>query len=115
MHSCDCDAGTGRQPPSAWGESVAATATGEIQDLGLNPSDYCLCQVTQLEGSDLDACLNTADGGAGAGYCFIDPDNGAGDASLVASCPADTKSRVRFVGGVPAEGALVFSDCEDPR
>ena len=113
--SCDCDAGAGRLTPSAYGETVATTAAGELQSMGLNPDDYCLCQIAPLAGNELDACLNSADGGSGAGYCFIDPDNGAGDQSLVASCPGDNKYRVRFVGGIPADGAMLFSDCEDPR
>jgi hypothetical protein len=109
--ACDCDPSTGRTAPTGLAEELATDAADELRDVGLDPNGYCLCQVTPLGGEALDACLNTADGGDGAGYCFIDPENGHGDASLVAHCPAG-KYRLRFVGtDLPAAGAITFSEC----
>jgi hypothetical protein len=110
--ACDCDPSTGRTAPTGLAEELAGDATDELRDVGLDPNGYCFCQVAPLGGEALDACLNTADGGDGAGYCFIDPENGHGDASLVAHCPQGGKYRLRFVGtDLPAAGAITFTEC----
>jgi len=112
LGSCDCDPDTGRTAPSGFGLEVVDTGAAELRSVGLDADDYCWCQVTPLAGEALAACTSTADGGDEPGFCFIDPENGSGDPSLVASCPADGKFRLRFVGDdLPAAGALTFMDC----
>jgi hypothetical protein len=48
------------------------------------------------------------------GHCYIDPDNGQGNPSLVARCPANQRRIVRFLGpDVPMPRALTFIACTD--
>jgi hypothetical protein len=49
------------------------------------------------------------------GWCYVDPDNGRGDASLVENCRATERRLLRFVdpnpGQTPAKGATVLIAC----
>jgi hypothetical protein len=82
---------------------------------GVSCSDYCLCEIQQLSGFDLNDCQSTAaDPGNVYGFCYIDPDNGEGDPALVAGCPATERRLVRFLGpDVPAPNAATFVVCTD--
>jgi hypothetical protein len=96
---------------------------------GLDCAAACGCELTQLPGtavdsaSELYACQNVVAPSAElAGYCVIDQhhmdENGPapiGNAAIVASCPADSHRRIRFVGqGVPASDAATFIACVTP-
>jgi hypothetical protein len=50
---------------------------------------------------------------AGAvGWCYVDPDAGLGDPSLVQNCPTSSRRIVRFVGeNTPVRGAVVLVVC----
>ena len=50
---------------------------------------------------------------SGIGWCYVDPDRGIGNPSLVAKCTDTSRRVVRFVGeDTPASGASVFIACE---
>jgi hypothetical protein len=52
---------------------------------------------------------------AEVGWCYIDPNQGLGDPSLVATCPAGQKQILRFVGSdTPSNGAMVLIACGAP-
>jgi hypothetical protein len=111
----DCEV-AGRMDPEGYGVEVAQTVEQEMGTQGYDTEAFTFCQIRALEGDDLDACENTAGGGSGAGYCYLDVDQGMGDPALLASCPASMKHRIRFVGDeLPASGALTFVACFDGR
>jgi len=107
----NCDI-AGRIPPDSYGADIAQRVEDQMRSQGYIRQEFTLCQIQALEGDELDACENTAGGGSGAGYCYLDADRGLGDPSLLASCPASMKHRIRFVGeDLPASGALTFLSC----
>jgi hypothetical protein len=118
--SCSCTA-PGRTAISA---SEPARAFVEVElvaggycggTTGVACSDYCLCEIEQLAGADLEICQNTATDPMNVyGFCYVDPDNGQGDPALVAGCPATQRRLVRFLGpDVPAPNAATFVVCTD--
>jgi hypothetical protein len=115
--ACTCDA-PGRSAPSSTLETnVEAELTLRGQcggSSGVSCSDYCLCEIEQLSGSDLDACQNQEAAPDDIyGFCYVDPDQGFGNPSLVSACPATQRQLVRFVGSdVPRQGASAFIVCD---
>jgi hypothetical protein len=98
-------------------------------------STMCICQLNQ-EGAtdsstnsgsnDLATCQSALDGDPNVaslppGYCYIDPGNGIGNATLVAKCPPTERRILRYVGNnptrnppivVPLPNAYVFTACQ---
>jgi hypothetical protein len=87
-------------------------------------SDWCMCEIKQVEPAHLKAC-QTKQGGVPAGYCYIDDQAKVGaDASgtqaidsQLALCPVNQRHRLRFVDSdpahkTPADGAFAFISCE---
>ena len=111
----DCDL-PGRTVPGGYAEDLAQRVEYQMRTQGYSRADFTLCQIPALEGDALDDCENSAGGGDGAGYCYLDEDQGLGDPALLASCPASMKHRIRFVGDdLPAAGALTYVSCFDGR
>jgi hypothetical protein len=54
--------------------------------------------VTPLSGAALSQCENAADPKLGDGWCYIDPDNGVGEPTLVDHCPGSAARAIRVVG-----------------
>jgi hypothetical protein len=113
--SCDC-ASLGRSDPS---QLVKDQARQHLETSGLCSDDascneWCVCEVAGLEGAALDRCQGgDAPETSDAGFCYVDPAQGAGDAAVVASCPPKNRRTVRFVGdGLPTSGATLFAACE---
>lgn len=114
--ACTC-AGVGRSAPSA--TTSAAIRSRLAQSLSCDgagqPSceSLCVCEVSQLAGSELTACQNDASVPAdSAGFCYVDAIRHIGDASLLEDCPADRKRRLRFVGtDIPLPGAASYVFC----
>ena len=113
---CSCDASRGRAPLSEAGIRRAVedelTASGRCGgDTGTACASYCMCELAQLSGAALEACRNdpvVPDGSYG--YCYVE--QGVGDPSLLAGCPATQMQRIRFVGeGVPSPGAVTYIAC----
>lgn len=90
-----------------------ATAAQELPEYAQEQWNS-LCEVPQLAGAELNACLNDIEEPAVDGWCFIDP-LGIGNPALVESCAPYEKRRIRFVGqGKPRSGAQFFIHCFDP-
>ena len=88
-------------------------------------SSMCLCALAQETGGNLGICQNATDGTENtaipAGYCYVDPANGAGtNLDVVAKCPETQRRILRFAGNnpsggghpVPLPGSFVFTACQ---
>jgi hypothetical protein len=84
-------------------------------ETGIRCDDYCLCEIEGFAGAELQTCRDTETDPMNIyGHCYIDPDNGQGNPSLVARCPANQRRIVRFLGpDVPMPRALTFIACTD--
>lgn len=113
---CSCDASRGRAPISEAGirRAVEEELTASVRcggDTNVACASYCMCELAQLSGALLEACRTEPVVPAGSyGYCYVE--QGVGDPSLVAGCPATQMQRIRFVGeGVPSPGAVMYIAC----
>jgi hypothetical protein len=127
---CDC-AQAGRAPIR---EQATSAMTTQLRsngvcggDTGQSCDSFCGCEIIQAPGvasdsaSELFACQNELTTAEGVdGFCLIDQArvdaNGTpaplGNAALVAECPKNSKSLLRFVGaGYPAVNATLFIGC----
>lgn len=81
---------------------------GSPQAPVLDCSLFLFCEIEQAN----DSCLNVIPSPDAVGWCYVDPDNGIGDPSLVARCPATSRRIVRFVGAdTPFAGAQLLIVC----
>jgi hypothetical protein len=65
--------------------------------------------------TEMQTCTQQEARGQVQGWCYVDARLG-GNPELVASCPADRKRLVRFLGdNVPAAGSLTFLQCHGGR
>ncbi|HLV19693.1 MAG TPA: hypothetical protein VKZ49_02385, partial [Polyangiaceae bacterium] len=114
-----CDALEGRDDPegrlvrpvlellSKEGRCSADGAGGEPRC-----SDMCLCEIEQTQGASLEACQNADTNGGFTGFCYVDPEAGAGNnPALVANCPPAERRIVRFGRGTPQAGATTVIAC----
>jgi len=105
----------GRVTPDGYGADVAQRAQSQLAALGYDAQSYAVCQVPELEGDALDACLTSpSERWTEPGFCYLDAEQGLGDPALLASCPASMKHRIRLVGA-EVENALTFVACADGR
>ncbi|MGC4064608.1 MAG: hypothetical protein QM784_08180 [Polyangiaceae bacterium] len=84
-------------------------------------SEFHLCELKQLSSTDPDNALSKCQNEEGIeasssvpGYCYIAPEQGIGNASLVNNCPATQKQKLRLVGDgeerrAPAPGWTFFA------
>jgi hypothetical protein len=119
--TCDCSA-PGRRAL----EGSAGVESAVVDDLvatslcggstAVSCSGYCMCEIVQFAGQDLDVCQNSATDPMNIyGYCYVDPDNGQGNPELVADCPDTQRQIIRFMGpDVPRPRALAFVVCTSP-
>jgi hypothetical protein len=80
---------------------------------GVACGSYCMCEIQQLAGGELDTCQNSAtDPMTGIfGYCYVDRTSQAADV-LLADCPESQKQIIRFLGAdVPRPRAVAFIAC----
>lgn len=104
-----CDDGTGvRSEASDSAKSILAGDQTYI-DNGLN----CVCAINQIQpGPGLDSCKHD-DVATSAGWCYLDDKDPNSNQNLLASCPANQKRLIRFVGAeVPKTGSLTFLQCK---
>jgi len=84
--------------------------------------DYCLCEVEQFSGPNLDRCQESAEPLSDAqGFCYVDGlprgNEQASDpqvmarAASVQSCPATQRRVLRFSSEVPAKGSVAYIAC----
>jgi len=116
--TCSCDASMGRSEGVLDGVRDAVedelVAQGECGgDTNIACSSFCLCEIEQLSGAELDTCLNSlSDPGGIYGYCYVAPNDGVGNPGLIAECPATQPQIIRFLGAnVPSPGAFAFISC----
>ncbi|HWA71016.1 MAG TPA: hypothetical protein VG937_01705 [Polyangiaceae bacterium] len=76
-------------------------------------SQVCACQVAEAQGSALTSCRSTTDPSVQSpAYCYVDPDKGLGDPSLVSGCPKTKRRLLRFVGAdTPRSGTIAYMAC----
>ena len=119
--ACDCSEGIGRKPipetidgqDNPTYNAVKAAQSDEFAD------DWnCFCEINQIAaGDERDACLTNGDANAAAqgdGWCYIDGASvpPVGDPELVATCPANERRLMRFVGkGEARAGSTLFITC----
>ncbi len=115
--ACNCDANANRGPVDdklvspvlkqlgALGQCGPSSASG----IPCDTTNYCLCEIN--EASDKFSCENDPDGTVqGIGWCYIDAEQGIGNADLVKQC--SPQRQLRFVGtDTPQPGATVFIAC----
>ncbi len=112
---CSCN-GPRTEPSSITRRGIEdeLTRAGQCDgDTGISCSDYCICELSQFAGGDLEICQNSAtDSGDLEGYCYIDPENGVGNPDLVAACPPTQRRLLRFMGpDFPSPNASVYVSC----
>jgi len=92
---------------------------------GLEPcSDWCMCEIEQVDAAHLAAC-QANQGGVPPGYCYIDdqakvsaqPEVAQAIEEQLALCPVNQRHLLRFVAAdpahqTPAQGAFAFIACE---
>ena len=114
--SCDCSA-PGRSQPSPELESavrVELEREGHCGgDTDTSCSDMCVCEIQQTTGDAQTACQNDEQPLESAtGYCYVDSEQGVGNAKLVEKCPPTERRTLRFVGAdTPRNRAVLFMAC----
>jgi len=117
--TCSCDEGRGRETLGAADAKLPAAVASELEKNQVcgapgSPAcnDFCLCKVARLEGSELDQCLAGSEDPNVYGYCYVDPSQGLGAASLVDGCDPTQRRILRFMGeGLPENGSELFTAC----
>ncbi len=113
----DCEATPGREVAT---EKVASAVMQLLRDWGycggsgIDCDAFNLCEIRQLTGDGQTECQNS-EVATEPGYCYVDPDNGAGNPVLVEDCPPTERRLLRFVGTgefpTPANNSLTFLAC----
>jgi hypothetical protein len=114
LGACSCEGSTGRVATTAdFAENVrthlrqAGACDGAT---GVACADYCIREIAQLDGADLVSCQTDVSATGPAGFCYVDPAAGAGDASVVADCPPDSQRKIRVLGELDST-ARIFIGC----
>ena len=110
--ACDCST-PGRRPAS---REAARLTVPQLETAGLcagaDCARYCICEIEQETGAELDACRNALDtAGLADGWCYVDPAAGLGNPSLVMNCYSTDQRLIRFAAP-PAGQSNVFIACE---
>jgi hypothetical protein len=111
---CDCNL-PGRQPLEAADDRAVLDELDRLGlcggAVGIPCEEYCMCELRQAEGAELDACQNLTDYDSSA-FCYVDPENFAGgNELLVDSCPRDQRRLLRLPSDVPRAGAVALLAC----
>jgi hypothetical protein len=117
--TCGCDASKGRLPLDGADAKLRSALRSQLIEhdqcggtTGLDCSDFCACKLASLEDTALEACRSGSQAPNVYGYCYVDPENGLGDASLVRDCAPEKKRLLRYMGeGIPANGSVLFTAC----
>ena len=125
--ACDCALAGRAEIPD---DKIMAAVRAQLKTAGHcggpdqgSCSDWCMCEIEQVEAAQLKAC-QTNQSGVPAGYCYIDDRAKIGaDAagvqaveSQLAQCSVNERHRLRFVDSdpahkTPAQGAFAFIAC----
>jgi hypothetical protein len=112
--SATCDGAAGRTEVEAGiaekvYERLERTNTCE----GAECQRFHLCTIEPLQPgtADYESCLES-DNPPGAGWCYIDPEQGLGDASQVEKCAETERRKIRFSQlAAPKKGTITFFAC----
>lgn len=110
--TCHCDApGFGGPPEGGARDTVIdyLRSNGYCSEPDQPPCDcssppqplcenLCICQLRQAQGSDLTVCQSGQAPTDSNGWCYVSPDEGLGDPSLVSECQPTARSTLLFYG-----------------
>jgi hypothetical protein len=106
---CDCTL-AGYAPVS---DAQAALVRDQLRASGLCEAacceEACSCELLQFSGAELDHCQSrdgeppSRDGPPG--WCYVEPDAGFGEPSLVADCPITQRQLLRFLPSAILNGS----------
>lgn len=115
--SCNCPV-----PLAEVADTVASGVRSKLQEyqlcgpsLGVPCGSFCLCEVPQLSGEELEACQNDFVAPVVPGFCYLNAqvdEPNIGSPELLADCSVGSMRLLRFVGGVPASGSAAFVVCD---
>jgi hypothetical protein len=115
--ACACDAQQGLSEPEARAAEVARDKLESVgYCTGAECDALCFCELTELEGAELEACQTEDEPPNVPGFCYLNAVPGeaqAGDADLAAECVGAAPRRIRFAGGAPAESSIALLYCPD--
>jgi hypothetical protein len=98
--------------PASLDRAVRRQLTQDQSNIDVSCDKLCVCELTQLEGPALTSCQNDPDASAPPGFCYIDPSQGVGSATLVSDCPATGQRSLRYLGDrAPGNGSFWFIGC----
>lgn len=120
--ACTCDPNIARKVPD---EAVDTAIRGQLAvERGTPCGDSdplctkaCLCEVQQVQqvagaaANALQICQQDEDAQGVEGWCYIDADQGIGNAALVENCPATQRRKLRFVGRGLSPNTTTFVAC----
>lgn len=117
---CDCEALPRRTTASG---SVVSAVRAELEaglhcgsGSGVACDSFCLCELPQSSGAQLQECLNSQTPPDEPGFCYVSAvpnEPQVGNPDLVADCSADMPRVLRFVGGAPAPDSIPFIVCDE--
>ncbi|HVR21141.1 MAG TPA: hypothetical protein VMS65_15620, partial [Polyangiaceae bacterium] len=119
--ACDCTNLPGRSVLSDEKKGVIPAVHEELRagslcggKTGVPCANYCMCEIQQFSGGELDAC-RTVDPDPGTlqyGYCYVKEGENGANPTLTADCPNTQTQILRFMGNdVPRPRALAFIAC----
>jgi hypothetical protein len=117
--ACECTM-PGRRVLEGEKKGVEGAVKDELRALslcggssGVNCDRYCMCEIVQFEGAELNTCQTSATDPMNIyGYCYVDGNNPNHNDELVADCPDTQQQIIRFLGpDVPRPRALGFIAC----
>jgi hypothetical protein len=99
---------------------AADVARDELESVGYctgaECDALCFCELTQLEGVELEACQTQVEVPDVPGFCYLNAVPGevqVGDPELAAECVGTAPRRIRFAGATPAESSIALLYCPD--
>ena len=111
--SCACDA-VNRAPVSASQRDATRKLARESSycDEPGTPAcaDLCVCENLEAVGDALGACL-TDESTTADGWCYVAPAQGIGSPTLVATCPVESRQKIRFMNGAELGMGRSFLAC----
>jgi hypothetical protein len=117
VDACSCDT-PGRESVDTTFRNASLAALEESElcggTSGQSCEAVCLCEITQLSGSDLSACQLDADPPDLVGFCYVDEALDFVNPELVVDCPSTARRRLRFLdptGQIPRDGGVLLIGC----
>ncbi|HET9932051.1 MAG TPA: hypothetical protein VFQ35_15215 [Polyangiaceae bacterium] len=115
--SCDCEkVGLGVAPPELASATKQTLRRESLCDApgGLACESLCVCVVPQLHDELGERCRNDPNAEDIAGWCYVAPAQGLGNASQLETCSADNARELRLFGVTPSENTILTLSCYAP-